>query len=242
MRAGLFWLVGLLIFSSMLPVKAQTDNTPQSQQSLTMRGVVKSLTIEQQRSSHYIVVELRCELTNTGSIPLIFWKYKYEDGLGGLWNEPYVFSGKKVSRTPNFTPQDILYSQIGGPSVYTSPEWNKMHKALDQKTPPADVTTILMPNQSFSFDSKVTIVCNEDRFDSIPAFSELQEASVFWLRVYYEVWSFNLEPNPRRGLSLKFGRKLQRKWKDVGKLWLDDIYTEPIQLDLKAATYKTSDK
>ncbi|HZN06786.1 MAG TPA: hypothetical protein VFB65_08370 [Pyrinomonadaceae bacterium] len=61
---------------------------------------------------------------------------------------------------------------------------------------------------------------------------DLKELSSLWLRVVCEVWPWNLEPSADRS-KLKYGRKLQRRWKDVGVLWLDEIYSEPLTLNVK---------
>lgn len=242
MRGIQFWLLGLIIFLYPLSVSAQTA-AAQNQQGLTMRGIIKSLTIEADKSAHYIRVELRCEVTNTGSNPIIFWKHSEKDNLGGFWDKPFVLIGKMLSRAPNFNPENVIDDQIWGPSVYISPAWAKMRKALDQQAPSPDVTTILLPNQKTEFDLAVYITGNEKRGDSFPehpTFNELKEISTLWMRVSYEAWSFNLEPNPRHYGNMKFGHNLQKRWAKYGKLWLDNIYSEPIQLDLNTAQYKTS--
>ena len=63
----------------------------------------------------------------------------------------------------------------------------------------------------------------------------MQELSPVWLHVNWEVWPSNVEPskNPNK---LSFGLALQRRWKNVGLLRLDGIYSEPIMLDLKRVT------
>jgi hypothetical protein len=151
----------------------------------------------------------------------------------------------KISRDPAFAKKDILYERQGGPSVTDGPGWDNMRKALDQASIPDRVTRTLLPAQRLTFDSQVTIVCDQKRGDSIPpnpTLDDLQEAGALWLRVYYETWSFNLESNFADHGELKFGHKLQERWKEYGKLVLDDIYSEPIKIELKAATYKNREK
>ena len=60
----------------------------------------------------------------------------------------------------------------------------------------------------------------------------IQQLSPVWLRVVCELWPWNVEPLKADRNQLKFGHKLQERWKDTGLLWLDQIYSEPIMLDV----------
>ena len=48
----------------------------------------------------------------------------------------------------------------------------------------------------------------------------------------------SVEPLNADRSQLKFGHKLQERWKDAGLLWLEEIYSEPIMMDVKIASYK----
>jgi hypothetical protein len=240
MRVKLLLLLIFVIFYS--PSFEGQESKMQREQELKVRGVVGSLIIEKQKSTNYIRVGLHYELTNAGSTPIIFWKPS--ENLNSHWNESYVFAGLTISRTSTFAPEDILDSYSGGSSVNTSSKWVKARKNLDQASPQSDSTTIILPNQSLFFDSDVTIVCNQERSDSIPehpTFNELKEVGTIWVRACYEAWSPNLEPNQHKNHELKFGRMLQQRWKNFGRLWINDLCSEPIQLNLNTATYKTSE-
>ena len=52
------------------------------------------------------------------------------------------------------------------------------------------------------------------------------------------LWPENIEGLVRNSDQLPFGHKLQKRWKAAGVLWLEDMRSEPIQLDLRMATYK----
>jgi hypothetical protein len=64
----------------------------------------------------------------------------------------------------------------------------------------------------------------------------LQTLSPIWLQVVCEVWPWNVEPADAK---LSFGRKLQKRWQPIGVLWLDEIYSEPIRLDVNDLTQAT---
>lgn len=237
MRTASFLFAAIALFLCPQSLSAQNE-TSQRQAGLRLGATVTSLVVERQSwGATCIVVGLRYELSNTGTTNVILWKRGNISDVP--W--PYTFVGKDLSRTKGFGDRELLASQIGGPSFSDAPEWASMRNALDQPAPPPDATITLLPNQSSVFDEEVTIVAPHERprtFPDHPTFLELEKEGTFWLRVRYEVWSFNLEHHPRGTDKLKFGRTLQRRWKEFGTLLLDDIYTEPVRIDLKTVSYK----
>ena len=215
----------LCIFSA----EAQNNGTPQ-QKGLSLRGRIQSMTIEQDKSEDYVILRLKYELTNTRSTPIIRWKHQ----------DP-TFTGLSLARSQRFEREDIIHSYQGGPSIDTSQVWTDMQKALDKEYPPSDQTDFIKPSASLSFYSKVTIVCPKKAVPGLlyePSLRELEAIGKIWLRVYYEAWSLNLEPDALRRKDRDFGHALQRRWEQFGQLWLDDIYSDPIMLDLNRATSK----
>lgn len=204
----------------------------QGQPGLKLQGTLKSVAVEQDRSGHDITVALHLELTNTGVTPIILWK---RDGhpVGG--KSVFLYTGYTLCRAADCKSENVLDTRRFMPSLSGAPEWADVRITLNQPAPPAEVTTILSPGQNLSFDSDLIIHSNPRRTDSIPehpTFAELKEAGTFWLRVHFDTWSSDIEPNPR-SLKMEFGRALRTRWKDFGYLWLDEIYSEPIQLNLK---------
>ncbi len=228
----------ILILFFFLPQLVNTQpEKANSQHGLVVTGNVRSITIEKIRSSTVIKLALKIQFQNTGSVPIIFWNQKsFPRRAGDLINIKQV-----ISRDQSFAPSHILDESDMGPSVSGNPEWQQISKSLNQKTPPSNLTTTIAPNQVISYDATAVIVCNQKRTDSFPehvTFEELQNVGDLWLRIYYEAWSSNLEANPRKSWNLKFGRALQKQWKMFGNLQLDDIYTEPIKVDLKEAVFE----
>ncbi len=225
MKIWLFGFWATLFFLCAIPVKAQSD-TAQGQEGLTLRGTIQSINYEEHSSSDYIVLELRYELVNTGSTPIILWK-----------TTP-VFTGRALAREQRFATEDIIDIDGGGPSFDTSPEWAQMRKALDKAYPPADLTHRLMPNDALPFTAKVTLVFPKTPLRGLlysPSLKEMESIGTIWLKFYYQLWSRNLEPDMARRRQLDFGYMLQRRWRSYGKLWLDEVSSEPIKLDLKKA-------
>jgi hypothetical protein len=70
-------------------------------------------------------------------------------------------------------------------------------------------------------------------FSTGTSFEKLQQFSQVWTKLNWEVWPVNVDPWQKDRNKLKFGRKLQRRWRDEGILLLDVIQSQPIPLDLK---------
>jgi hypothetical protein len=216
------------------------QNIPmQASKQLFLRGEIESVEIRDiDRSSSLIEVKLKMELVNISSKPIIL-----------LRRDPNEFIGSALAKSPNdFKTGNILASNYGGPSNSIDPEWAALRAKLDTPNPPPDETRILMPDElwQFQISARVGVPTKSGRKDKIEfigteSLQVIQQLSPIWLRVtIHEIWPFNVEKvGPDRD-TLKLGHKLQKRWKAVGLLWLEDIYSEPIILDLKTATYKTA--
>lgn len=165
------------------------------------------------------------ELVNTSPTPIIFLKRQPQ------------FVGAALAKQPDdFATGNHLVSTYAGPAVSLAPEWGALRLGLDKPTPPPDQTRILMSNESWSLEATVGVSLPDHPEMFAPAKSaslkDIKELSPVWLRVVCEVWPWNLEAGADRS-KLNYGRELQRRWKDIGVLWLDEIYSEPMTLNLK---------
>lgn len=212
-------------------VEAQSASGQRSKV-LSLRGRVESVEIKEiDRSSALINIRLKMDLVNTGATPIIF-----------LRREP-LFPGGALARKPDdFQVGNVLAADAGWPSNDISPEWTTLRTNLDKPNPPVDETRILMPNESWPMETSVRLVVPTDpsKYTSLSSrkkesLATIRQLSPVWLRVVCEVWPWNVEPLTADRNKLKFGHKLQRRWKDTGLLWLDEIYSEPIMMDLKGS-------
>jgi hypothetical protein len=200
---------------------------------LTLRGRVESVEVKEiDQSSVLIEIKLRMELVNTGGKSIIL-----------LQREP-LFPGGSLARKPDdFEAGNVLASDAGWPSNDTSPEWTALRSSLDKPRPPAEETRLLVPGESWPLETSVTLVVPTDpsKYTSSrkkESLATIQQLSPVWLRVVCEVWPWNVEPLTPDRSKLQFGHKLQQRWKDIGLLWLDEIYSEPMIIDVKTAIYK----
>jgi hypothetical protein len=202
--------------------------------SIIMQNEVKSieLTVDSP-STVKLTITLTQEVVNDGKKPVIFLRDSVE------------LRGISLGKTPNtYSPQSKLTSEYYGESVNTSLKWKKFQNYLDKPYPPSDKTRILMPNESMKSKSVVNIAfpkeTNKGNFsDERESWANIKQLATIWMQTSNQVWSLNLEISSKGRDELRFGKKLQKRWKKYGYLWLDGIVSEPVRLDLSSAIVKT---
>lgn len=232
MRVGILCAISAALALLTANVEAQ-NASGQGSKMLSLRGRVESVEIKEiDRSSALIDIRVKMELVNTGVKPIIFLK-----------REP-LFPGGALARKPgDFEAGTVLAADAGWPSNDISPEWATLRANLDKPSPPANETRFLMPGESWLLETSIRLVVPTDQSKYTSSrkkesLATIQQLSPVWLRVVCEVWPWNVEPLTADRSDLKFGHKLQQRWKDAGLLWLDEIYSEPIMMDVKTASYK----
>jgi len=219
------WLFLLLVVISQgIVALGQTEKIMNPRQiNFKLEGRVEEINLSEDYTNLYLKLKVKFDLTNIGDKTLIFWK-----------QDKPTFVGKALSKATSFTPDEILVKIYGGPSIDNSEKWLNLRNSLDKESPSPDVTRILLPNEKWSFDSEITIVAMKaNKNTNKLTIKKLKDSSPIWMKVFFEVWSQNIEPDIEKRSNLEFGKKLQSQWKEYGCLWLDDITSEPIPLDLK---------
>lgn len=228
----------LILLCGMVTTNIETQTLPKVATvkdcySVVLRGEVESIEVESNTPSSVMLnVNLKMELLNNGSKPVIFLETKPPELRGGaLAKKPEDFS--------SFTHLALDYY---GESVNTSSEWTVLRNALNQPSPPLDKVRVLMPDESWRWEGRVQIALpksGKNNFsDNRESWENIKQLPAVWLRAICQVWSLNLEPKGNDQTEMVFGHKLQKRWKDVGLLWLDGIQSEPIALDLKTTVVR----
>ena len=225
-------LSAISIGFALLAASAASQNASSERaKGLALRGRAESVQVKEiDRSSALIVIRLKMELVNVGDRPIIL-----------LQREP-LFPGGSLARKPeDFEAGHLLAADAGWPSTDISPEWATLRSNLDKPRPPASETRLLAPGESWPVETSVRLVVPTDpgKYTSSrkkESLATIQQLSPVWLRVVCEVWPWNVEPANADRNQLKFGHKLQERWKDTGLLWLDEIYSEPIMVDVRGTT------
>jgi hypothetical protein len=229
-------MVSAIISGFALPVTnvAAQDMKGQGSKILTLRGRVESVQVKEiDRSSALIEIKLKMELVNTGRRPIIL-----------LQRNP-LFPGGALARKPeDFEAGDLLVSDAAWPSNDISAEWKTLRSTLDKPSPPSEETRLLMPGESRPLETSVRLVVPTDpsKYTSSrkkESLATIQQLSPVWLRVVCEVWPWNVEPLNADRNRLKFGHKLQQRWKGTGVLWLDEVYSEPIMIDVRTLSVRS---
>jgi hypothetical protein len=216
--------VAFVLLAPNLMAQSRSGQEPKP---LALRGRVESVQVtEIDRSSALIEIKLKMELVNVGTRPVIL-----------LQSEPFFPGGALARKPEDFEQGNVLVVDAGWPSNDISPEWATLRSNLDKSNPPADQTRLLMPGESRPMETSVRLVVPTDpsKYTSSrkkESLATIQQLSPVWLRVVCEVWPWNVEPLNADRSQLKFGHKLQKRWKDVGLLWLEEIYSEPIMMDV----------
>lgn len=233
MKAVNVYLAAMLLLLSCIGGGARSINdgmTMKKQRDkrlLCLRGRVADVKLARE-NNHSIVfdVKLNLEFTNTSDKPVIIFQREFWLGAKTLARSPEDSAAHKY-----------LYVSGQWPSVSTSPEWGELRQRLDQPNPPQDLTRVLAPGESLPYEASVTLYIEKvGSFDKTSQrWDTIKQASPVWLQVTLEMWPVNIEPhvdpeNPG------FGKMLQRRWQQYGRLQIDQLTSEPMQLDLATLT------
>lgn len=201
-------------------------------QPLLLRGETESVTVEELDSEEVLIkIKLKMELTNKGANPIF------------LLNKEPLFVGASIAKsTDDLASGVLLASNYAGPAVDKSPYWGNLRASLEQMSPPPDKIRVLKPNDTWFVITSIVFGVPAKTGGSISfrkqeSWSVIQKLPHVWLKVVCEVWPRNIEPGANRS-KLEFGHNLQRRWHRHGVLWLDDLVSEPIQIDLKGLPQK----
>lgn len=222
-------LLGGMLTTNIENQKLQEAVTPDVD-SVVLRIEVKSFEVKEIAPSEIgLILNLKLELLKNGSKPLIFLETK----------RPKLFGAALAKNRDELLSSKTLVFEYHGESVDTSPEWTSLRNALDQQLPPLDEVRILAPNESWKWEDIVGIalpkISGKNYFsDKRESWDNIKQLPTVWLQVICNVWPENLESkNSRDRRQYPFGNKLQKRWRNIGLLWLDNITSEPIVLDLK---------
>ena len=139
--------------------------------------------------------------------------------------------------------EKVLMSGCALPSIESTADWRVLSKQLDSKTPPPALIKKLEAGESFDFKTIGWLRFFKKRelyssFADEAIWSEIENAKSLSLQNTYRIWSLELEPRSAKGNEKPFGKQLQKRWNKYGYLWLDDIVSEPIPLNLSSVVEK----
>lgn len=195
---------------------------------LSYSGVVEGIV---KRETQYTVIfrlKLRMALKNIGKQDLILLS---EDPLREVLFASDTY--ENAMREMYIHEENMGYSNDS-----TSDAWKHRRQFLDSHLPPNDMTMILKKGESKQFLVQIPLMFDKSCSIKRPReeereilWSEASALKTLYLRIVFHAWNANLEEGWYSAKS-KFGKKLQKKWKSIGYLYLDDIITDPIEVKL----------
>lgn len=218
-------------------------------ESLKLSGKITNIEIEENKYSVLVSVHLKMSLKTISNEAVLLWKQTYPDGI--LDGSFLCVNSKIFGITAMEKEEKVLhYYNCALPSLQRTRAWQDIQNELDNKTPPSNMVQIINSGESFDFygDWKFIFLKKKALGSNDPLWGYGSMYDVLWdemkdvknlsLQVTYRVWSSELEPRSAKRDKRPFGKKLQKRWRKYGYLWLDDIQSEPIALDLKTAVVR----
>lgn len=206
------FLMALNIPASVM-VRGQSMEAPKG---LSIKGEVTKLKITEEGSDQICDISLKLEFINTSSSPVVMLLGTYESGKWWLLNTRLARSLKDVSANR------YIYTGGVGPSYSgLSPEWDELRRRLNTSAPPSGITITIPPGKLYVYHC--------DTFVKLSKSDIISTSSPLWLLLTIEMWPQNIETGPGNS----FGKRLKKRWQSYGKLQLDAMTSDPIQLDLQ---------
>lgn len=199
--------------------------------SVELKGKIKSVKLNSEDKS-YISFDLviNMEFINKSDVPILLSKRE-------IWlNSKFITSSLK-----DFSDKKYLYESTMYPSNYNSPKLEKYRQQINIITPPQEYFRYISPNNSWCFNIDTVIEIPKKSGESLykMSWNEIKSSSQLWMQLEVNFWYSNIEPVEFRE-EKRFGKKLRKQWEKYGYLWLDDVKSEPILLDLKSLINKIS--
>ena len=209
---------------------------------LSLKGRVNNLKLKRDGSAVRGTVDLSLDFVNTGDRPVIILRPDIKDVPGVFWA-----GGASLAWTREDSEAGrFIYAHSRWPSFPGKAE--ELAGRLDQATPPAEFTRVIRPNETWTWRTQVGFHlagrAEHTGWRANLGWDEIGRAGrPVWLRVGVGVWPFGLELAREGILS-----KLQRRWQDVGWLWVGGegvhqvLTSEPIILRLNEARLSGSNE
>jgi len=174
-------------------------------------------------------VKLRLHFINITSKPVILPLGMYD------WNGWWIGGNRIARSTEEVAAHNYLWEGSYWPSnSSTSPTWISLRNKISQQTPPSELTHIIAPKAEFILVTSTFLKfrrnASNDDFDKSQPWSVIKEISPMFLSVTLEMWPINLETTFPQS-DHRLGKKLQKRWRNVGDLHLEYLTSEPIKFD-----------
>ena len=236
----LHWFAIVISILAVAPVMAQRTD----RDALVLRGKVRDIKFVSNDPNYVgLEVALDVDFVNRGTMPIIFLKPQKEQEAEIFWPGAISLSLAKFLAERGGC-NSTIWIQSHYPAVNTAPQFREMAKRLDQPSPPPDLTHILRPKESWTWQTTAFLRFYAKTMSSVYSGHDLAWEVIgkiptpLWMRLDYEVWSLNLQRADKGLMS-----RLQKRWKGVGLLNIQpSLTTEPIELKLNGVSVAAPNK
>jgi hypothetical protein len=173
-----------------------------------------------------VELKLSLEIKNIGSKPALIFRRK------PVVIDRIIFATSSVVESNKY-----LYRLQTIPSIARNQEWEQIQRRINKASPPPDLIRELVPNENWALEVTTWFYISKSANldpDSKP-WSSIRQASPVLLQLTLAMWSADIEPNVDRG-ALKFSKMLQRRWRELGNLQLENLVSEKMILDFSSLT------
>jgi hypothetical protein len=212
-RAGKLCLLAIVLT---VPALAVGTSGQEPTRPLQLEGEVVHIEASRYRESDVFHLKVKLRFTNIGKQPVILLLGTYEKKKSGWW-----ILDTNVSCT--WDGQPFYIGPTGPASSRSFPYWKELRRQLSSSQPPSSLTHTIQPHGTFFKEIETVVVIHDD--EVIPPDTKL------WLRVFLELWPFNIEPAGTDIEDSPYGESLRQKWKAFGDLQLEPILSAPIPFD-----------
>jgi len=210
-------LISLLFLEMVYSSENRASNKP----TLKLTGQIESCEATDEGDRVKVSLKLNLSLTNAGDTPIL------------LMSEKPTLIGRQIS-SPSVNEQDekSLFTLWRRPSIGKNDEWLKLSKDINKASPPEAQIKRIEVGDAIKWEVTDWFYISKDDKSS---WKELAAADRLSLRLTYEMWSLNIEPQQSTLDDKKFGQELRERWKSYGYLWIDEITSEPIDIHIQAS-------
>lgn len=190
-----------------------------AQDSLLLTGRATNVRVVEDKQDVTLHISLDLTITNTSrSNVILFWRD--DPAMVDHW----IYQSTDPMR------RNLLFLQSGWPSTSRSPFWTDLQKQLNVAIPPPNLTRTLRSGGSINF-SRETAVMVYKKTPFPGTWDEIAASPTVWLTVALDMFPGNLDQATAAQKS--FGKKLKKKWADLGTLQIEVLTSAPIKLDVR---------
>lgn len=192
---------------------------------LKMEGTAKEVTLTYNPSDVEIKIKLGLTIKNIGNKPVFIYEKPPQIGIQKLALSLYDDKNNNYAYKNSF----------GLANSYGSSDSLEEGKNLDQKFIPKKLFLIILPSEEEKLELITYITLTKrDVIGYEKNWIKISKQCENWLRVGIQPWAAGVLEKDYT--TLKFGKKLQKRWWNEGYLALDYLISEPIKFTLPKDT------